>query len=263
MGFAVGGNAVGMNLVGGNLYIGDSANGKMTKGLTINQGSGVDNEALALKSSTDVAHDCTDVAETDTYGTFTKIYGDQGGLKVSGFVDSGAQAALDLEGVTSHASPQSGKTSSNNGTVNIRAYKVSSNDRAQLSANENILSIYDGSATRFIFDADGDAYADSQWTTYDDHDDIAMLHDIEATMIPDLFGKCMKYDSEYLQKTGIIGEGSIRQENGKTRAMINTNRLQMLHHGAIRQVHQQLQDVKEFYEDKLAALEARLLRLEA
>ena len=262
MGFATAGGAVGMNFVGGNLYIGDSANGKMTKGLTINQGSGVDNEALALKSSTDVAHDCTDVAETDTYGTFTKLYGDQGGLKVSGFVDSGAQAALDLEGVTSHASPQSGKTSANNGTVNIRAYKVSSNDRAQLSANENILSIYGASATRFIFDADGDAYADSQWTTYDDHDDIAMLHDIEATMIPDLFGKCMKYDSEYLQKTGIIGEGSIRQENGKTRAMINTNRLQMLHHGAIRQVHQQLQDVKEFYEDKIAALEARLLRLE-
>ena len=82
-------------------------------------------------------------------------------------------------------------------------------------------------------------------------------------MIPDLFGKCMKYDAPYLEKVGIIGEGSIRQENGKTRAMINTNRLQMLHHGAIRQVHQQLQDAKEFYEDKIAALEARLLRLEA
>jgi len=45
--------------------------------------------------------------------------------------------------------------------------------------------------------------------------------------------------------------------------MINYTRLQMLHHGAIRQVHQQLQDAKEFYEDKLAALEQRLLRLEA
>jgi hypothetical protein len=252
-----------VNVRTGLVGINDTENGKMTQGLTINQGSGVDNEALALKSSTDVAHDCTDVAETDTYGTLTKYYGDNGGLQVTGFVDSGAQAALSLQGVTSHASPQSGKTSSNNGTVNISAYKVSSNDRAQLGANENILSIYGASATRFIFDADGDAYADSQWTTYDDHDDIAMLHDIEATMIPDLFGKCMKYDAEYLQKTGIIGEGSIRQENGKTRAMINTNRLQMLHHGAIRQVHQQLQDVKDFYEDKIAALEARLLRLEA
>ena len=245
----------------GTAHIAESANGKMTQGLTIQQGDN-DNEILALKS-TAISQSCTDVAEADTFGTFTKYYPDDGGLQVTGFVDSGAQAALSLQGVTSHASPQSGKTSSNNGTVNISAYKVSSNDRAQLSANENILSIYGASATRFIFDADGDAYADSQWTTYDDHDDIAMLHALEATMVPDLFGKCMKYDSEYLQKTGIIGEGSIRQENGKTRAMINTNRLQMLHHGAIRQVHQQLQDVKEFYEDKIAALEARLLRLEA
>ena len=247
---------------GGNLFIGDTANGKMTQGLTIQQGTN-DNEILALKSSTDVAQDCTDVAEADTYGTLTKYYATAGGLQVTGFVDSGAQAALSLQGVTSHASPQSGKTSANNGTVNISAYKVSSNDRAQLSADENILSIYGASATRFIFDCDGDAYADSQWTTFDDHDDLAMLHDIEATMIPDLFGKCMKYDAPYLEKVGIIGEGSIRQENGKTRAMINTNRLQMLHHGAIRQVHQQLQDAKEFYEDKIAALEARLLRLEA
>jgi len=38
--------------------------------------------------------------------------------------------------------------------------------------------------------------------------------------------------------------------------------LSMLHHGAIRQVHQQLQDVKGFYEDKIAALESRLMRLE-
>ena len=244
------------------VFLNETVNGKNTIGLTINQATN-DNEIISLKSTGDVAHDCTDVAETDTFGTFTKLYGDQGGLQVTGFVDSGAQAALQLEGVTSHSTPQTGKTASNNGTVNISAYKVSSNDRAQLGSNENILSIYGASATRFIFDCDGDAYADSQWTTFDDHDDLVMLHDIEATMIPDLFGKAMKYDAPYLEKVGIIGEGSIRQENGKTRAMINTNRLQMLHHGAIRQVHQQLQDVKEFYEDKLAALEARLLRLEA
>tara|TARA_R100000655_G_scaffold21732_3_gene44306 strand:- start:434 stop:3142 length:2709 start_codon:yes stop_codon:yes gene_type:complete len=251
-----------VNVRTGLVGINETANGKMTQGITIQQGTN-DNEILALKSSTDVAQDCTDVAEADTYGTLTKYYATAGGLQVTGFVDSGAQAALSLQGVTSHASPQSGKTSANNGTVNISAYKVSSNDRAQLSADENILSIYGASATRFIFDCDGDAYADSQWTTFDDHDDLAMLHDIEATMIPDLFGKCMKYDAPYLEKVGIIGEGSIRQENGKTRAMINTNRLQMLHHGAIRQVHKQLQDVKEFYEDKIAALETRLLQLEA
>ena len=73
----------------------------------------------------------------------------------------------------------------------------------------------------------------------------------------------MKYDADALTKAGILGKDSVRSEKeGTTRGMINFTKLSMLHHGAIRQVHQQLQDVKGFYEDKIAALESRLMRLE-
>jgi orotidine-5'-phosphate decarboxylase len=93
---------------------------------------------------------------------------------------------------------------------------------------------------------------------------MALLHDIEATMVPDTFGAAMKYDADALTKAGILGKDSLHSEKeGTTRGMINFTKLSMLHHGAIRQVHQQLQDVKEFYQDKIAALESRLMRLEA
>jgi len=225
--------------------INETLNADMTIGLTINQAAN-DNEILAFKSS-DVDQGCTGVAEAYTYGYMQKFYGDYGGLQITGIVSGDAQGnALRLEGITADATPQSGKTASYNGVVNIVAFKGPGAAKSELASNENILAIYGGGGTRFIFDADGDAYADVQWTTFDDHDDVAMLHDIEATMVPDTFGKAMKYDAPYLQKLGIIGEASLHEENGKTRGMICTTKLQMLHHGSIRQVHQQLQDVKVF-----------------
>lgn len=156
------------------------------------------------------------------------------------------------------------KNTSARSVVEIQAFVTNgSTGQAAPATNGNCLTVWGGATPRFIWDVEGSAFADVEWTTFDKHDDVAMLHDIEASLVPDTFGKAMKYDAPYLEKVGIIGEGSIREENGKTRGFINTNKLQMLHHGAIRQVHQQLQDVKDFYEDKIAALEQRLLRLEA
>ena len=54
-----------------------------------------------------------------------------------------------------------------------------------------------------------------------------------------------------LEKTGIIGEGSWHMEDGKPRAMINMNKLSMLHHGALIQAN-----------DRIKQLETRLLALE-
>jgi hypothetical protein len=125
------------------------------------------------------------------------------------------------------------------------------------------VTISNSNTTKFIFDAEGSGHAEVEWTTFDEHDDIALLHDIEATLVPDTFGAAMKYDADALTKVGILGKDSLHSEKeGTTRGMINFTKLSMLHHGAIRQVHQQLQDIKEFYEDKIAALESRLMRLE-
>ena len=235
-------------------------NAFMGIGWTINQTS-YDTEIISLKSSTDVAHLMTDLAEADTYGTLKKAGATTGGVALWGFT-SAAHGAISL--VANATAPNTAKTAAARSNLEITAQARDGSAIRALASDENILTLQVGgsSSTRFIFDGDGDAYAEVQWTTFDDHDDVAMLHDLEAAMVPDMFGKAMKYDAPYLQKLGIIGEDSLREVDGKTRGMICTTRLQMLHHGAIRQVHQQLQDVKGFYEDKIAALESRLMRLE-
>jgi hypothetical protein len=63
---------------GTTVFIGDNSNVNQDQGLTIQQ-STFDTEILSLKS-TDVSHGMTSVAESDTYGTFTKIGGGTGGL---------------------------------------------------------------------------------------------------------------------------------------------------------------------------------------
>ena len=239
--------------------INEASNANMTQGLTIQQGTN-DNEVLALKSSTDVAHGMTDIAETDTYGAFDKQTSTVGTLHVKGFTEGVTGMALSAY----QTSENSERDSNCPGAIELKAWLKSGTGVTQPSADKNLVVIESGNATRFIFDSDGSAHAEVEWTTFDTHDDIAMLHDIEATLVPDTFGKAMKYDQEYLTKIGILGKNSLHEEiPGRTRGMINTTKLQMLHHGAIRQVHQQLQDVKAFYEDKIAALESRLLRLEA
>ena len=207
----------------------------------------------------DVAHGMTSLTDTDCYGSLSIAHGTEGGIRTNGFTEGSKAVVLSANATSGDTT----KSTSAVGAVYWDCAEKNGTDVHGFDANENLFVITNRETARFIFDSDGDGHADSAWTTFDSHDDIAMLHDIEATMVPDTFGKAMKYDAPYLEKIGIIGAGSLREENGKTRGMINYTRLQMLHHGAIRQVHQQLQDVKEFYEDKLAALESRLLRLEA
>jgi hypothetical protein len=243
--------------------INETTNGHMSQGLTIQQGTN-DDEIFALKSS-NVAQPCTSRAEADTFFSIRKEQSTSGGARLEAFKDADgvAGACTIIKGVLGEA-VDTNKNTSARSVVELQAFVTDgSTGQSAPGSNGNCVTIWGGATPRFIFDVEGSAFADVEWTTFDTHDDVAMLHDVEASMVPDTFGKAMKYDAAYLEKVGIIGEGSIREENGKTRGFINTNKLQMLHHGAIRQVHQQLQDVKEFYEDKIAALESRLLRLEA
>ena len=236
-------------------------NSFMSQGVTLNQG-GSDNEIMAFKAN-EVSHNMTSLAEADTYGVIQKQSGTAGGASLRGFADTADNPAVTL--ISYMTGISSTKSTSGNGAIGLQASLTNGSGGAgSCASDDNLVCIHNHGTTRFIFDAEGSAHADVEWTTFDTHDDIAMLHDIEATMVPDTFGKAMKYDQEYLMKIGILGKNSLHEEMpGRTRGMINTTKLSMLHHGAIRQVHQQLQDVKEFYEDKIAALEQRLLRLEA
>ena len=62
-----------------------------------------------------------------------------------------------------------------------------------------------------------------------------------------------------LEETGIIGKDSWRIDKGKPRAMVNTTKLAMLHHGALMQVGDRLAELEE----KLALAESKLAAIGA
>ena len=119
----------------GLLLLNDTANTFMTIGLTLQQGAN-DNEILALKSS-DVAHGITTWAETDTYGTISKIHATNGGFNMSGFT-SGSTAIRFLGRVTSNNTTR--------GTAGVGIYhyygsKKTGTTEGNVDAGANILSI--------------------------------------------------------------------------------------------------------------------------
>ena len=235
------------------MYINDTANAKQTIGLTINQGAN-DDEILALKSS-DVAHGITDFAETDTYGALTKHSADAGGLQVSGYrdADSGAYAALALIGRLGEAADTT-KSTHGYGIVHIDAAVKSGTGVTAAGADGNLVTIATNATTRFIFDAEGSAHADVEWTTYDDYDDLALLTDLERAMLAQRdplkagFVDFLQYNHAALEDAGLVHF----DKDAPGHVMLNTTRLSMALVGALQQMG-----------GRMDSLENRQLALEA
>ena len=150
----------GILAVSGTTYIGDTANANATLGLTINQGS-ADNEILALKSS-DIAHGMTAITETDTYATFAKYSATLGGLRVRGLSEGTVGIltdAIQTSGVTT-------KTTGTNANYYLNASLKNGTGITDQATNTNLLAIANNATVRFIFDAEGSAHADVEWTTF-------------------------------------------------------------------------------------------------
>ena len=222
-------------------YINDTANAKMTLGLTINQG-GNDNEALALKSS-DIAHGMTDEAETDTYGTLKKNVATTGGLEIAGF--SEATTGVEIEGI--HTTDNSTKTTTGEGAVNIKGKLKTGTTVTTLAGNANILTVQNNSTTRFILDADGDSHQDvgTAWTNFDLEDDLGLLNTLAAHVSrPDDplragFGAWLERERAPLERLRVV----TFNEDGHH--FVNMSKLAMLHTGALRQVGQRLEALEQ------------------
>jgi len=231
----------------GRLLIGDNTIGTVdmdTAGLVINQAAG-DKQILAFKSS-DVVHGMTTVAETDTYGYIRKERSDNGGLHLTGLADTVMRGLL-LEGIGTGY--DTNKTyGSADAEVVLKAWRKNGTGTQVLGSNGNMVTIHDGVAgVRFIFDIEGDAYADVAWTTFDNYDDLALINDIEKELVASESSRGTEH-RHMLEKTGIIGEDSWHIQDGRPRAMVNMTKLSMLHHGALMQAA-----------DKIKALEQKLL----
>ena len=223
----------------GNSYIGDTANSKQTLGLTINMGAN-DNEILSLKSS-DIAHGITGQTETDTYGLFQKAHAAGGGLQVTGLTDSdgGPGFALALTGMLGEAADTT-KAANAQGIVHIRSYIYDgSTNVIAPGTDQNLVVFGSASSARFIFDAEGSGHADVEWVTFDKHNDLQVLEDMEYLVAPGQvvrqFGDVIKHDRAFFEDEGLFHD--IREVgDGRMRGMMNYTRMLMLHSGAIRQV---------------------------
>ena len=154
---------------GHNVFIGnETANGNVTRGLTINQQC-TDNEIFALKSS-DVCHGMTAYTEDDTYGFFKKLYAGQGGLSISGFSTAACKSGLDLYAASCGAANDA-KSTSALGIIQMRSEvrNPSNSSTTNAATDANMVVMRNGNGnTRFIFDNEGSGHADVEWTTYSD-----------------------------------------------------------------------------------------------
>ena len=234
----------------GTLFVGDNSNVGMTTGLTINQGA-ADNEAFALKSS-DVAHGMTTRAETDTYFSISK-YDANGGVMSRAMTDTGTVGWL----LRAHA-PSVDSTKDTNGTgfFMVDTRKNSGSGDAAPDADSNLVVFTARGTAKFIFDMEGQGHSVLAWTTFDAHDDIAVINDLENEML-EFDGSPERTKRRHmLEEMGVIGKDSWHIENGRPKAMVNQSKLQMLHHGALMQVGERITALEEENTKMKALVEA-------
>ena len=155
--------ASGGGLTAGKNYVNESAESKITYGIAINQGTETD-KVMTFKSS-NVNHGMTDLAvETDTFGDIQRTIDGSGGLSLMGYTSATQGLAFTARGTSGNTT----KSTSGTAYFRLQASKKSGASSGAAGADENLLAIHNHGTTRFIFDAEGSAHADVEWTTFSD-----------------------------------------------------------------------------------------------
>jgi len=181
-----------------NVFINDTANGKMTTGLTINMGA-ADDENVALKSS-DVGHSFTDDTEADTFCLLKKASAAAGGLILDSYIDTGANSFY-LRGRA--VSANTTKSTSAYAPIHLQGSILATNTAGTVSSNGNLATIDNLYDVKFIFDAEGDLHLDAGggagstdptadhsdgiigYNVYDDQADWQMARALHASLVPE------------------------------------------------------------------------------
>ena len=238
---------------GGMVLIGDTENGNMTQGLTINQAAN-DDEILAFKSS-DIAHGMTGQGETDTWGKFYKAHATGGGLAIKGMTDTdgGAGNAMYLSGILGEAA-DTDKSVGASAIVIISSTIKDGTGHQSAGANQNLVAIVTGGDSRFIFDAEGSFHADVESTTFDTYEDAQLVRAFDLShnkdVIASKFDEFIDYNHETLADLKLVG----REKDGTPNKFLNVTKLQQLHNGAIWQQYTEMQNMKELMYDTMVEM---------
>jgi len=267
----------------GEVFIGDTANGQITTGLTLNQGA-ADNEILSLKSS-DVAHSNTGTTEADTYTFFKKYSGTDGGLTVNTNTENIIALWLDVVHDT-----QQDAAASNTAVCPYNVRAVITADSNAHDANVALFAwrktISGGSSRNIVlFDEDGDIHLDGSTTAFDKEDDALLCRSFDLALadpksiIKSEFDDWTINHKEKLVDAGILGRidpdnpahysypeqavaGSPASDPSNPpvlgEPMINSTQLQRLHNGAIWQQRLMFETLKEVAEELLPGFASKL-----
>jgi len=230
-------------------FIGDTANGSMTSGLTINQ-STADNETLALKSS-DIAHGMTDDTETDTFLFIKKSSGTAGAPDVVGLGESTQGIRILGQCTTANTA----KSTSASAPIIFRGVKKSSAGNAVMGSDENVVVIEGCTAgPGFIFDAEGSMHSNAANAVYDEFEDAELVRAVDRSLsskglIASKFDEFIRYGHEDLATAGLVG----RDDDGSPNNFVNWMSLSKLHNGAIWQQHEKHENLLQAVHELAAA----------
>jgi len=224
-------------------------------GICMQQG-GDDGNIMTFKSS-DIAHGFTGLAQTDSYATFGKSSGTDGGLAIQGFHE-GQGFGLQL---IAHCKT-AGYTASNTtgyGHIDIiaRGSNGSTSDAA-LEDNENCMSVRNGGNVKFIVKGNGEIFSDVAANTFDTYEDAQLVRAFDLSkgekakgLINSKFDKYIKYNHETLADADLVG----REEDGTPNHFVNVTGMQRLHNGAIWQQYEKTERLTQaMYELAKAAV---------
>jgi len=257
----------------GAAYIADSANAKMTVGLTINQGA-ADYEIFALKSS-DIAHGISNQIETDSYCAIQKTSATAGGVRIVGATET--KEGIRIQPMVTTADTTK-STSGESTCVVFGTIADGAGDIDVMAGDANVFGVLGtGAQTKFIVDSDGDIHADGSLSAYDEYDDAMLARAMQIQLseqpknekvygriIQTEFDNFVKYNKQTLIDAGLLGKPTEESEKEGHRGLVNVTGMQRLHNGAIVQQRAMFETLKSVVEEMLPGFASKLNeRLEA
>ena len=211
-------------------------------GITLDQNAN-DDAIISLKSS-DVAHGVTSGLETDTYATLRKQSATKGGLQIRTIAEDNPNERLVIN-VTGDGDVTESTSTSTKGAMCITSSNKSGTGEASMNANGNILSIANYTATRFLFEGNGEFHADASSNTFDEYEDAHLVRAYDLShgrgVIDSKFDKFVSYNHQKLADLKLVG----KEKDGTPNHFVNVTGFQRLHNGAIWQQYEKHQRLAE------------------
>lgn len=164
-----------------------------------------DGNILELRSTDDVQHGITDIANTNAFSTVLKASAGSGGAAYRGLTEATVAFMIQGYGVTDNTTHDA----TGRAYVEVEAYKKSGTGTTTPGTDANLFAVKSGTSTKFIVDAEGDLHYDGTTNVYDEHDDALAVRDLTYCLSRDPKHRewITRYGPEHLTAMGVLQAG--------------------------------------------------------